>query len=94
MRQMTEAEKLFDQVLEKYGAANQMVKCMEEMSELTKEVCKAYYGQIDREHIAEEIADVEIMLEQMVQLFQLKSGVILQRTFKLKRLAERVEDKA
>ena len=38
----------------------------EEMSELQKELCKHDRGKDNREAIAEEIADVQIMLEQMI----------------------------
>jgi len=38
---------------------------IEEMSELTKEICKMRRGKDNRNEIAEEIADVEIILAQM-----------------------------
>ena len=37
----------------------------EEMSELQKEMCKRFRGEKNDDHIAEEIADVEIMLDQL-----------------------------
>ena len=47
-----------------YGKTSQCTVCMEEMAELTKELSKNLRGQDNAAHIAEEIADVEIMLEQ------------------------------
>jgi len=54
-----------ESALKKFGFKKQMIKCVEELSELQKELCKMSLGQGKRENIAEEIADVEIMLEQM-----------------------------
>lgn len=44
--------------LEAFGAEAQMVMAIEEMSELTKELCKHRRGRDNVEAIAEEIADV------------------------------------
>lgn len=44
-----------------YGKTSQCTVCMEEMAELTKELSKNLRGQDNAAHIAEEIADVEII---------------------------------
>ena len=44
---------------------NQIIKCIEELSELQKELCKYFLGQRKIGNVIEEVADVEIMLEQM-----------------------------
>ncbi|AOY78414.1 hypothetical protein BJL90_15980 [Clostridium formicaceticum] len=64
----------------------------EEMSELQKELCKALRGNKVTGNIAEEIADVEIMLEQMKLLFGIESLVRANKIYKLERLDERLED--
>jgi len=51
--------------LKGYGIEKQMVKCVEELSELQKELCKHILAEDNLEHITEEIADVESMLDQM-----------------------------
>ena len=56
---------IYELALKKFGLEKQMIKCIEELSELQKELCKHSLGQGNIEHIIEEIADVEIMLEQM-----------------------------
>ena len=61
----------------------------EEMAELQKELCKAARGKDNREQIAEEIADVEIMLEQMKVLHRCAEAVAAYRESKLRRLAVR-----
>lgn len=77
--------------LEAFGAEAQMVMAIEEMSELTKELCKHRRDRDNVEAIAEEIADVEIMLRQMVILFDCAGQVEPFRRYKLERLAERIK---
>ena len=78
--------------LETFGKSSQMQVAIEEMSELTKELCKNGRGQENTTHIAEEIADVEIMLCQMVMLFDCAGQVEKFRRYKLERLAERIKE--
>lgn len=47
-------------------------------------------GQDNSAHIAEEIADVEIMLEQLKLMFSIRDEVTQQRTVKLQRLDNRI----
>ena len=55
-----------------YGKEHQLIICMEEMAELTKELSKNLRGHSNLQEIAEEVADVEIMLGQVKLLFDLK----------------------
>lgn len=80
--------------LETFGKSSQMQVAIEEMSELTKELCKNGRGQENTTHIAEEIADVEIMLRQMVMLFDCAGQVETFHRYKLERLAERIKEAA
>lgn len=61
------------------------------MAELQKELCKEARGADNREAIAEEIADVKIMLEQMMILHGCKDMVDKQMKLKIQRLKERLE---
>ena len=60
---------------EKYGVQSQCLQCIEEMSELTKELCKLerYRGTKKEleivENIKEELADVLNMAEQLAYIF-------------------------
>ena len=63
----------------------------EEMSELQKELCKFKRGKSNISNIAEEIADVKIMLEQMALAFDIEDKVELQKDLKIKRLEERIK---
>lgn len=75
-----------------YGVENQTVKAIEEMSELTKELSKALLGNADNDHIQEEIADVEIMIEQLRDIYDTDNGnrIDFFKQVKIKRLNERL----
>ena len=76
--------------IETFGAEHQQLVAIEEMSELQKELCKRYRGFDNREHIAEEIADVEIVLEQLTMMFGCKEKVREIRAEKVERLWGRI----
>lgn len=82
---------VYKQALEKWGAEAQICMVFEEMAELQKELCKALRGKENRIEIAEEIADVEIMLAQMKILFGIEEGVERYKKLKIQRLQERLE---
>ena len=83
---------VFKQALDTYGAEAQTLVAFEEMAELEKELCKHARGRDNRDAIAEEIADVLIMLEQMMLLHDCKDAVADFRLRKIKRLAERLKE--
>lgn len=94
---MTEEErKTFLDALRVFGSQNQITVALEEMSELQKEFCKYLRNDssFSYANIAEEMADVEIMLDQMKILFQLDSAVKEQHQYKVKRLRERIDKNA
>jgi len=61
----SEKIKVYDAAYKLWGVHAQMFMLLEEMSELQKEVCKQVRGKENTDNIIEEIADVEIMLEQL-----------------------------
>lgn len=73
-----------------FGAKNQIKKCIEELGELS--VALAHYedGKDTLDHVAEEIADMEIMLQQMQLLFRCQSVVEAHRVNKMHRLREKI----
>lgn len=76
--------------LTKWGAGMQTVMVFEEMAELQKELCKSLRGKDNLGYIAEEIADVRIMLDQMVILHDCAEYVDAWRKVKLGRLEKRL----
>lgn len=76
--------------LEKWGPEAQTRKLSEEMAELWGEICHAQLGRGEPDKLAEEIADVRIMLDQMAVLFGCEEKVNEMTDKKLERLAERM----
>lgn len=73
-----------------YGKQSQLVMAMEEMSELTKELSKNLRGAANAAALAEEIAGVEIMLEQLKIIYCNRALVDRIRAEKLVRLSDRI----
>lgn len=84
-------KRTLERAIAHYGEHMQMVVAMEEMSELQKELAKAIRGKPNRKAIAEEIADVEIMLEQIKIMFKSDCAVKLWKIQKIERLNNRME---
>lgn len=74
----------------RYGDANQMIVALEELSEAQKEICKFLRGLGDRDHLAEEIADATIMLEQMRYFFGVNDLVCKKMDEKIRRLDDKL----
>lgn len=72
------------------GERMQMVVALEELSECQKEICKFLRGEGDVGHMAEEIADATICLEQMRYVFGLNSLVCEKMDEKIIRLDKRL----
>lgn len=78
--------------IETWGRQAQLIICMEEMAELTKELSKNLRGRDNGLAIAEEVADVEIMLEQIKLMFDIHKDVERVKNEKLLRLEQRIEE--
>lgn len=74
----------------RYGELNQMIVAMEELSEVQKELCKIIRGDGNLDHLAEEIADATIMLEQMRLFFGLNDLVCQKMDEKILRLEGKI----
>lgn len=93
-----ERKVVYEHAIDKYGIKPQMLMVIEEMSELTKAICKFFRapgylepdeGVIDA--IAEETADVTIMLEQLRLILGINENVCEHMDQKVERLAERLD---
>ena len=88
---MTEKERaVFQKALKAWGGEAQVLCLLEEMAELQEALCKHKRGRRTLEDIAEEIADVEIMLDQMKLLFHIEKEAEAQRARKIARVEERL----
>ena len=73
------------------GWQKQAVVALEELSEAQKEICKFLRGQGDKEHLAEELADAQIMIMQMEMAFGLTGIIGNWIDKKAQRLSDRLE---
>ena len=85
-------KQLYQKVCNKWGVDAQLTKAIEELSELIKEICKDKIGLGITESIAEEVADVEIMCEQLRFIYNFDESVDRWKDYKLKRLEERLNN--
>ena len=90
---------ILQRAIDTYGADNQSLKAVEEMSELTKALLKIRFAKkagVERDilldAISEEMADVEIMLEQLHMIYQNDKKVAEYRQKKIERLERRIKD--
>ena len=87
-----ERSEILKNALKHYGANSQRIVAIEEMSELIKELCKVARCEENIAHIAEEIADVRIMLDQMEILFDCAGAAAAYQADKVERLRKRLEE--
>lgn len=83
-----ERKKVYMNALITYGDRKQMVKCLEELAECQQAICKILIGGENFDHLAEEIADATITLEQMRLLFNINDAVCVYMDSKVQRLDE------
>lgn len=87
----TEAnDDLYSRAVSTYGEVSRLILAIEEMSELTKELSKYIRGRQNIGGICEEMADVEIMLEQLKIVFRNRAAVDYHRAQKLQRLGDKL----
>lgn len=91
---------IYKQAIEKFGDRNQTYKAIEELSELIKELAvllsynltKGQLEDFDKSNLEEEIADVEIMLEQLKLIFDCHDIINTVKKQKIERLKGLVEN--
>ena len=94
MIQYNERVEIYEEAIRHFGQSMQCLVAIEEMSELTKALCKNERWMGDLENIAEELADVTIMLEQLRLIFNCNEMVIEFMDRKLERLQERIGERS
>lgn len=86
-----ERVKTYTNALIAYGEETQMIKCLEELAECQQAICKILIGGEDFDHLAEEIADATIMLEQMRLMFNINDAVCVYMDAKMQRLDDKLK---
>lgn len=100
--------KILQEAIDHYGEENQLDMAIEEMSELTKAICKYKRAVKERERdichstakdvifakgdIVEEIADVLIMIEQLIMIFGCPASISAKMSEKIRRLKGRIDN--
>lgn len=82
---------IYKKAIGTFGESAQLIVALEECSELQKEITKLLRGKGNLEHLAEELADTEIMIEQIKLIFGLHSQTTKVKGDKIARL-KRVVD--
>lgn len=91
--------KLYNKIINHFGKERQLFVVFEELSELQKAISK--YERENNEHnlndIMEEIADVQIMIEQLYVIYQLSNKKVdlikLEKLYKLKKWFLNIQEK-
>lgn len=76
-------------VIDKFGVKNQMLKAIEEMSELTQALIKHINSETN--NVEEEIADVLIVVEQLRLIYN-NNNIEKFIDYKIKRLKEKMKE--
>ena len=86
-------EQLYMDAMSKFGHQSQMIKTIEECAELQKAFAKLLnnWNEKDYNNAIEEIADVQIMIDQMKLVFGIEAVRCVKKD-KIKRLKSRVYD--
>ena len=90
-------KQLLERVITANGMNKQLDIAIEELSELMKAICKVKRYSYTQEdylvNLAEEMADVEIILAELKLMFDNEDNVKEWRTYKLDRLEKRLNEK-
>ena len=82
---------IYNNALLHFGEENQLIVAIEELSECQKEICKFLRGYGNAGHLAEEIADATIMLEQVRLIFGMNEMVCDEMDRKVNRLEKKLK---
>ena len=92
IKEENEQLQVVNNAINNYGIFLQKLVAIEEMAELIKEIVKSFRGEKNRENIVEEIADVEIMMQQLSLIHDCTFDVVEMRRKKIERLKTRLEN--
>lgn len=84
---------ILKKIISTHGENMQLAKTIEELNELSVVLSKFLGGDEQFDHMAEEIADVEIMLKQLKMMFNLRDDVKRWKKCKIQRLSDYLEGK-
>lgn len=80
-----------NKIAKHFGLESQMQQLIEEMAELTQAICKHKRGLNVEENLIEELADVKLVLDQVISLLHAESDVSKVVNQKIERTLERIK---
>ncbi len=83
-------ENIYEQAINKWGVYPQTLMAIEELAELQVELAKLLNGRVPAANIITEMADVEIMMEQLKVMHGFHRAVEEEKQRKLARLEQRL----
>jgi dsDNA-specific endonuclease/ATPase MutS2 len=89
---MMRKKDVYNKAKQVYGIDAQVTKAIEELSELQKELCKFLLDDSNIKNIAEETADVKIMIDQIELMLEIKEEVKAFKKAKIQRLSDRLDE--
>ena len=87
---MESRKKVYEDALIRNGKHKQLVVAIEELSELQKEICKYFRNEGKAQNFIEEVADVSVMIEQIIFMFDIEDDVKKVMDEKVQRLKEKI----
>ncbi len=85
-------EKIITDSINHYGKEAQSIVCMEECSELIQCISKELRGKSDKNHLAEEMADVMICIKMLQEMYGIGTSELEAWIYsKQQRIKERME---
>lgn len=76
-----------------YGSKAEKIKTLEELDELKEEIQKDLDGNLDKEHLLEELSDVIVMIQHLINVYKFNKGDIEnQITHKVNRQLKRIQE--
>ena len=87
-----ETNEIYRAALETFGEEKQIIKLSQEIGEFLMAFTQYMEGRDKLSHVAEEMADVHIMLNQWAVHFGCEAEVERMKRYKLRRLEQRIEE--
>lgn len=92
MRFLISQKEQLQEIIDHYGNKSQKTMLFEEMAELQKEVCKDLRGKGDIRHIIEELADVNVVLQQIQLIYNIPDEKLeIEAQKKIERALDEIE---
>ncbi len=83
---------MYEKIINHYGLLPQHVVAMEEMAECIKAISKVIRCPNAKDNLIEELADVQIMTEQLIEIYNVKDKVDKIKKEKIERQIKRIEE--